>query len=164
MNAIMRENTTVCFTYNHISKTIVGTDVNFDKAGNPYNPQYVELMKRMEEQPTYTLAPIATTKKVKRTYAGLTRELMVEYLEIQKEAFYDSALEELRRMKNDEVAYPAIKSWFLDIFPRFDVDKAKKEIRASRLQGAKEKYRVIVRKPATTIDLPTAGESVKKPA
>lgn len=42
------------FTYNHITKKIVGTDVAFAKAGIPGSALEKELLARMEGQPTYT--------------------------------------------------------------------------------------------------------------
>ena len=65
-------------TFNHIDKTIVGTEHHFNQAGIPDSTAYKALMAAMAMQPTYSLAPIASTKKAtkKQTYKGLNMELM----------------------------------------------------------------------------------------
>ena len=57
---------TNCFTFNHLNKTIVGSALNFKRAGNPENPQYEALMTAIDMQPTYTLAPIPAKHKVEK--------------------------------------------------------------------------------------------------
>ena len=66
------------FTFNHIHHTIVGTEHHFNPAGIPDSTAYKALMAAMAMQPTYSLAPIASTKKAtkKQTYKGLNMELM----------------------------------------------------------------------------------------
>ena len=84
MNATMNNLTVIAttskkfaFTYNHITKKIVGTDINFEKAGIPGSDLEKELLARMAGQPTYTFEVITTDKKPeKRSYAGLTMDLM----------------------------------------------------------------------------------------
>ena len=72
------------FTFNHINKTIVGTEHHFNQAGIPNSTAYKALMAAMELQPTYSLAPIASTKKVekKQTYKGLDMGLMADYIRV----------------------------------------------------------------------------------
>ena len=138
------------FTFNHINKTIVGSEFNFKMSGNPTKPQYEELMAAMAMQPNYTLAPIASKKKVeqKQSYEGLTMEVMEEYLnlvyegELATEARAKFA--EMKAKKEEKkIAYPTIKSWFLDLFPKFNVNKAKMEIKAKKLDNAKAPYKVV---------------------
>ena len=133
---------TNCFTFNHLNKTIVGSALNFKRAGNPENPQYEALMTAIDMQPTYTLAPIPAKHKVekKQTYKGLTSELITEYVEV----FGNEAQKaELAQMIDDNENYPAIKSWFLDYFRAgFTVEKAKREIANRKLKAKK----AIVRK------------------
>ena len=65
------------FTFDHVNKKIVGTDINFQKSGIPGSKEEKELMARIEARPTYTFAVIETEKKpAKKTYAGLTMEVM----------------------------------------------------------------------------------------
>ena len=59
-NKMMNENgkatvTTTYFTYDHIAKKIVGTELNFKKSGIPGSEQDEELMARIAEHPNYTL-------------------------------------------------------------------------------------------------------------
>ena len=142
--------TAAYFTFNHINKTIVGTEFNFKMAGNPIKPQYNALMTAMEMQPTYALEPIPSKKKVekKQSYEGLTMHLMEEYLNIAYEGeLAEEARKQFAAMKAKhelkELAYPTIKSWFLDLFPKFNVEKAIKEVQKHRLGKVKAKYRPV---------------------
>lgn len=168
MAKMMNENvkatvSTTYFTYDHLNKKIIGTELNFRKSGIPGSEQDNELMARIEEHPTYTFHVIKPAKQ-KNSYKGLTRELMYDYLDIQKDDISKDLLTQLEQMKKDGVGYPAIKSWFLDAFPKFNVEKAKKDVRAARLGGVKKKYKTIKvasksnSKPSSNIaDLPAAS-------
>ena len=138
------------FTFDHIGKRIVGSEFNFKKSGDDRTPQYEALMTAMARHPSYTLTPIASQKKVekKQTYAGLTMPLMEEYLNL----VYEGELAEVARAKfaemkakkqKKEMSFATIKSWFLELFPKFNVNKAKLEINAKKLENAKAPYRVI---------------------
>ena len=95
------------FTYNHITKKIVGTDVAFAKAGIPGSALEKELLARMEGQPTYTFEVIETVKKpAKKTYAGLTQELMREYIEAQEEKAKEDLIAQLDDMIAKKISYP----------------------------------------------------------
>ena len=132
------------FTYNHITKKIVGTDVAFAKAGIPGSAQEKELLARMEGQPTYTFAVIETEKKpAKKTYAGLTMEVMEAYLAIYQGELAAEMRAKFAEMKGNKVKYPVIKSWFLDLFPNFNVNKAMTAIKANNLEKKKAPYKVI---------------------
>ena len=158
-STINNTRTATYFTYDHFGKKIVGSELNFKKSGNPNNPQYAALMAAMAAHPNYELSAVAPKVK-KQTYAGLNCELITEYVEL----FGNEAQKaELDQMVNDNEAYPAIKSWFLDLFPKFNVEKAKKEIREYRLGRVKAKYKVTLtapknRKPSSNIaDFPKAS-------
>lgn len=138
--------TTPCFTFDHIHKQIVGTELNFKKSGLPGSAQDEELMARLAEHPNYTFQIIKPAKE-KNSYKGLTRELMYDYLEMTKQELLSA---ELQKMKKDGVGYPAIKSWFLDLFPGFNVSKAKREVQKYRLGNVKRKYKVVKAEPKTT--------------
>ena len=150
--------TATYFTFDHIGKRIVGSEFNFKKSGDDRTPQYEALMTAMARHPSYTLTPIASQKKVekKQTYAGLTCALITEYVD----AFgNDTQKAELEQMVNDNEAYPAIKSWFLDYFKcGFTVEKAKREIAQHKLKAKKGKVRKAVRVKATpsVLEMPNA--------
>ena len=136
------------FTYNHITKKIVGTDINFQKAGIPGSALEKELLARMAGQPTYTFEVIATEKKpAKRSYEGLTMDLMEGYLAIYEGELAEEMRAEFAKMKTEKeekkMAFATIKSWFLDQFPRFNVNKAKLAIKAKKLENAKAAHKVI---------------------
>ena len=132
------------FTFNHINKTIVGSEFNFKMSGNPTKPQYEALMTAMAMQPTYTLAPIASTKKVekKQTYKGLSMELMADYIRI---AGTEQVKAEFKHMVEGKTAYPTIKSWFLDEFKHFNVNQAKAQIAKYDLTARKTAVRTAVK-------------------
>ena len=132
------------FTFDHINKTIVGTEHNFKMSGNPTKPQYEALMNAMAMQPKYTLKPIASTKKVekKQTYAGLTLPLMADYIRI---AGSEQAKAEYKHMVEGKTAYPTIKSWFLDEFKHFNVNQAKAMIAKHDLTARKAAVRTAVK-------------------
>ena len=94
----------IYFTYDHFGKKIVGSELNFKKSGNPNNPQYAALMAAMAAHPNYELTPVAPKVK-KQTYAGLTCELMREYVEIKGTA---AQLEELDNLIDNNEAYVCI--------------------------------------------------------
>lgn len=133
------------FTFNHINKTIVGSEFNFKMSGNPKKPQYEALMKAMAFQPNYTLAPVASTKKVekKQSYKGLTIELMMDYVEFKGN---DVQKAEFAEYVNTDTAYPTIKSWFIENFKAgFTVEKAKREIAEHKLGARKAKVHATVK-------------------
>ena len=139
------EMTATYFTFNHINKTIVGSEFNFKMSGNPTKPQYEALMTAMAMQPTYTLAPIASTKKVdkKQTYAGLTLALMADYIRI---AATEQVKAEFNHMVEDKnTTYPTLKSWFLDEFKHFNVNQAKAQIAKYDLTARKTAVRTAVK-------------------
>ena len=156
-NSTNNTRTATYFTYDHFGKKIVGSELNFKKSGNPNNPQYAALMKAMADHPNYTFAPVAPKVK-KQTYAGLNSALITEYVEL----FGNEAQKaELNQMVNDNEAYPAIKSWFLDYFKcGFTVEKAKREIAHRKLNTKKATVRKAVRvkvAPATVVEMPAAA-------
>ena len=136
------------FTFDHVNKKIVGTDINFQKSGIPGSKEEKELMARIEARPTYTFAVIETEKKpAKKTYAGLTMEVMEAYLAVYQGELANEIRTEFAKMKvkhnKKEMSYPTIKSWFLDLFPHFNVNKAKKAIQDHKLMEAKAPHQVV---------------------
>ena len=143
-NASVKSASATYFTFNHINKTIIGSEFNFKMSGNPTKPQYEALMTAMAMQPTYTLAPIASTKKVekKQTYAGLTLPLMSDYIRI---AGTEQVKAEFNHMVEGKTAYPTIKSWFLEEFKHFNVNQAKAQIAKYDLTARKAAVRTAVK-------------------
>lgn len=140
------------FTFDHFNKKIVGSELNFKKSGVPGSTQYNALMEAMAAHPNYELSAVAPKVK-KQTYAGLNCELITEYVEL----FGNEAQKaELDQMVNDNEAYPAIKSWFLDYFKcGFTVEKAKREIAHHKLNARKATVRKAVRvKVSPSVEAP----------
>lgn len=75
------------FTFNHVAKTIDGKECDFKRASIPGSDFEALLLSRMEAQPTYTLNPIKiNTNPNKKSYAGLNRKLMLDYIATQVDA------------------------------------------------------------------------------
>lgn len=137
--------TATYFTFDHINKKIVGSEFNFKMSGNSTKPQYVALVNAMAMHPNYTLTPIPSSKKVekKQSYKGLNSDLITEYVEVFGNAAQKA---ELDKMVNDNEAFPAIKSWFLDYFKAgFSVEKAKRDIAHRKLSTKKATVRKVVK-------------------
>ena len=147
VNATTKSASATYFTFDHFNHKIIGSELNFKKSGIPGSAQYNALMTAMERHPNYSLSAVAPKVK-KQTYAGLTMPLMEEYLNL----VYEGELAEVARAKfaemkakkqKKEMSFATIKSWFLELFPKFNVNKAKLEINAKKLENAKAPYRVM---------------------
>ena len=158
-NTAMDTTFTTYFTFNHLKKTIVGSEFNFKMSGNPNKPQYEALMKAMAFQPDYTLAPVASTKKVekKQTYKGLSFELMMDYVEFKGNEIQKAEFEEI---VSSNATYPTIKSWFLEEFKHFNVNQAKAQISKHELTARKTAVRTAVKVKMVKAEEPKA-EPVK---
>jgi hypothetical protein len=139
--------------------TTLGREIIRQKLPDKYKP-YADrvwdkkvsdaLMTAMAMQPNYTLDPIPSKKKVekKQSYEGLTISLMEEYLnlvfdgELAAEARTQFAAMKAKKEQR-ELSYPTIKSWFLDLFPKFNVNKAKKQINEKKLENKKAPHQVV---------------------
>lgn len=143
-NQMMNEKKTTAattyFTYDHINKKIDGTMENFQLSGIPGSAQDLALMACVKEHPDYAYR-IVKVYKEKNSYKGLNRPLVYDYLDCFGT---DEMMEKFNQMKKEGVGFPAIKSWFLELFPDFGtVEKAKKEIQKHRLGQVKAKYKVV---------------------
>ena len=152
--------TAIYFTFDHFNKKIVGTEQNFNKSGISGTAQYKALMEAMSAHPNYSLSVMAPKVK-KQSYKGLTFELMMDYVEFKGSEIQKAEFE--AHVNNDE-AYPALKSWFLDNFKAgFTVEKAKREIAEHKLGQKKSKVRTAVKvkmvkpAPSAVVELPTAS-------
>ena len=149
------------FTYDHPNQKIVGTDINFQKAGIPGSALEKELIARMEARPTYGFTIIPTEQKpAKQSYKGLNFDLMMDYVAVKGNEVQKA---EFEQHVNDGDSYPTIKSWFLDNFKvGFTVEKAKREIAECRLSAKKAKVRTVVKAKVVkaapaVVELPTAS-------
>ena len=151
--------TAIYFTFDHFNKKIVGTEQNFNKPSISGTAQYNALMEAMKAHPNYELSVMAPKVK-KQSYKGLTFELMMDYVEVKGSEVQKAEFE--AHVNNDE-AYPALKSWFLDNFKvGFTVEKAKREIAECRLNAKKAKVRTVVKAKVVkttpaVMELPTAS-------
>ena len=144
--------TSVRFTLDFADKTIVGTKASFTKAGKGFGPEYEELAEKMAKHPNFALVvkePKKASKKVKKTYNGLTFRLMERYIRIQSNKAV--LMEEYNAIKafakeDGHSIYPLTKQWFLGTFKDFDVDKAKKAIADAGIKSVK----VAVKEKAAT--------------
>lgn len=138
----MNENvkaTAIYFTYDHINHKIDGTEENFRLSGIPGSAQDLALMDCLREHPDYSFR-IVKPKKEKNSYKGLGRELMHDYIDCFGS---EDMMEKFQQMKKDGTAFATMKSWFLELFPKFNVEKAKKKIRVYRSVKVKAKYKVV---------------------
>ncbi len=157
VNATDKSASTNFFTYDHFGKKIIGSELNFKKSGTPGSAQYNALMTAMSAHPTYALSPVAPKVK-KQTYKGLNSDLITEYVEL----FGNEAQKaELEQMIDDNEAYPAIKSWFLDYFKcGFTVEKAKREIARRKLNAKKSTVRKVVKAKMVKTEKPAPAMEV----
>ena len=98
------------FKFDIPNETIIGSETNIKKAGDPSSPQYKELCKMMKMQPSFKVAVKEIhQKETKETYKDLTFKAMRTFIESKndKEALVD--FEKLCA----EGSYPTVKSWFL---------------------------------------------------
>lgn len=114
------------FVIDFAKKTITATKATLKRASVFNSPEYKELMELMKQMPDFTI----TEKKIKKsaskkTYEGLNKNFIMQYLSIQNNA------EELKKQyeKAAELGkFPLVRKWFLNTFENFDMDTAKKEI------------------------------------
>ena len=84
-------------------------------------------------------------------------EVMETYLAIYQGELANEMRTEFAKMKvkhnKKEMSYSTIKSWFLDLFPHFNVNKAKKAIQDHKLMEAKAPHQVV----KVSISIPKAA-------
>ena len=111
-------------------------------------------MARIAEQPTYTFQVIERKKNEdKKTYEGLTFNLMMDYLDTlsdylgisdpEKSAAVEAFRNSLEDMRVDKVPFGHRKKAFLEKFPHFNVAKAKAFIREQHFEALKEDYEIV---------------------
>ena len=67
------------FWYDHTKEKIIGKELNFKKSGIPGSAQDKALMYAKAQHPNYTYCIIKPAKE-KKSYKGLKRELMFDYI------------------------------------------------------------------------------------
>ena len=119
------------FMFDYVERTIVGSNSVLKKAGKAGSKEQRELLKMIEQHPDFKV--VAKEIKVnsdRKTYYGLTLELMEEYICIQndREAAMVIFNEVVKMAKAQGKKYPMTKKWFLERYKDFDVNKAKEAI------------------------------------
>ena len=114
------------FAIDFTTKTIIGTKTNITKAGRIGSPQYKELCEIMELHPTFSIVAKEIKKnKSKKTYHGLTFQVMEEYIKTQKDSekmlVKFAAVKRIAETKGSK--YPLTKKWFLNTFPAYKVNE-----------------------------------------
>lgn len=73
------------FAYDFTNHTIVATKATLKKASNPTTDEYKTLIKMIEAQPTFRVVEkVIKNSGNKKTYSGLTLEMMAEYIMSQQ--------------------------------------------------------------------------------
>ena len=73
------------FAYDFTNRTIVATKATLKKASNPTTDEYKTLIKMIEAQPTFRVVEkVIKNSGNKKTYSGLTLEMMAEYIMSQQ--------------------------------------------------------------------------------
>ena len=125
--------------------TIEITKTFAQKAARIGSPEYYELLKARQENPSCTVE-IKQTKS-KDSFKGLTYEYMAKYIKAHddKEGSNMAVFNELRGKGDDaegamadSMSYGEIKLWFLDTYPEI---KNFHESRADRIKAIKEKQK-----------------------
>ena len=133
------------FTVDFINRQIIGSKASFAKAGTGSGPIYDELVEKIARHPDFelTVLPPKKPQKVKRAYAGLNKDFMLEYLSIQENSeVLKKEYEEVEKWAKGakRAVYPTMKKWFFDKFSTeenpFDMKKAHDDIVAAAHERA----------------------------
>ena len=124
------------FVIDFSKKTITATKATLKRASVFNSPEYKELMELVNQLPDFAIVEKKVKKSEgKKTYEGLNKELMKQYISIQDNA------EELERQfaKAAELGkFPLVRKWFLNTFEGFDMDEAKEAIDQALLAKVSE--------------------------
>ena len=125
------------FAFNFVDNTIVASKTTLKKAGKPGTPEYKELMKMIAKHPTFRVVEKeVTTNDSKKTYHGLTIEVMKAHIE--KQTNKDILMSEFEEaMKFGKSKYPLAKKWFLKQFPNFKITEGKKAVSDAKIAKIK---------------------------
>ena len=144
-NSSVKSASATYFTFDHIRKTINGSEFNFKMSGNPNKPQYEALMTAMAMHPNYTLTPIESTKKdtKKQTYKGLNLELTSFYISQKGDKVAKAEFDHM--VEDKKISYPTIKSWFLEQYPTIEIAKTQRAMAQKDLADRKAAVRTAVK-------------------
>lgn len=125
------------FAYDFTNNTIVASKTTLKKAGNPTTPEYKALMKMIAGQPTFRVVEkVIKDNGRKKTYNGLTLEMMKTHIEKQENS--EALMAEFEgAMKMGKSKYPLAKKWFLEQFPNFKITEGKKAISDAKIAKVK---------------------------
>ena len=125
------------FAVSFADNTIVASKTTLKKAGKPGTPEYKELMKLIAKHPTFRVVEKeVTTNDSKKTYHGLTIEVMKAHIE--KQTNKDILMAEFEEaMKFGKSKYPLAKKWFLKQFPNFKITEGKKAVSDAKIAKIK---------------------------
>lgn len=139
------------FAYDFTNSTIVASKTTLKKAGNPTTPEYKALMKMIAGQPTFRVVEkVIKNNGRKKTYNGLTLEMMKTHIEKQENSEFLMA-EFNEAQKQGKSKYPLAKKWFLEQFPNFKITEGKKAIGDAKIAKVKANAKakiVLVKTPA----------------
>lgn len=118
------------FTYNFITKTIVGSKTSIERANKGLAPEYSELSQMLALHPDFSVAEkIISHNSKKKTYKKLTLLQMKEYIEIQPDSTNKliefEAVQKVAAAKNAK--YPLTKKWFLKNYPEYSENEISDE-------------------------------------
>ena len=118
------------FRFDFVEKTIVGSKRSIEKANKGLDPEFGELSKMLEAQPTFkVVVKQINAKEGKDTHKGLTYKRMESFINLLDNK--EELMSEFRAVKKygDTCgsAYPSTKKWFLDTFPQFRTAKTDEE-------------------------------------
>ncbi len=128
------------FAINFAENTIIATKTTLKKASVPNSPEYKALMKLMKQNPTFAVVEKEIKKaSSKKTYAGLTKAFIIEYISVKENA-------DILKMELEEVTkkgkFHLVRKWFLDTFNDFDMANAKKEIEDFKIETVQKEVQM----------------------
>lgn len=134
------------FAYDFTNNTIVASKTTLKKAGNPTTPEYKALMKMIAGQPTFRVVEkVIKNNGRKKTYNGLTLEMMKTHIEKQENSEFLMA-EFNEAQKQGKSKYPLAKKWFLEQFPNFKITEGKKAIGDAKIAKVKTNAKIVLAK------------------
>lgn len=109
------------FTYNFVTKEIIGSKAAIARANKGIEPEYTELSNMIKAQPSFSVAEKVVQKANKKSYHALTIKRMAEYIELHSDS--DKRMEEFEAIQMVAQAkgakYPLTKKWFLAMYPEY---------------------------------------------
>ena len=104
------------------------------------------LMKMIAGQPTFRVVEkVIKDNGRKKTYNGLTLEMMKTHIEKQENSEFLMA-EFNEAQKQGKSKYPLAKKWFLEQFPNFKITEGKKAIGDAKIAKVKTNAKIVLAK------------------